>query len=71
MRSSVLFLSLAAAAFAAPAPQNGNRGKQNNAAAGNNAAGSANSAGDPQGSLTLDPKVIATGFANNGQGQHL
>jgi len=35
------------------APTSGN----NNAAAG----------GDPQTSLTLDPKVIATGFANNGQ----
>jgi len=34
------------------------------AAAGGN---SGNNGGDPQTSLTLDPKVIATGFANNGQ----
>jgi len=36
-----------------------------NATGVNNAA--ANNNGDPQTSLTLDPKVIATGFANNGQ----
>ncbi|THV05553.1 hypothetical protein K435DRAFT_646895 [Dendrothele bispora CBS 962.96] len=68
---SIFFLSLVAVALAAPAPQNfGNRGKQNNGG-GSNSAGSANaqSTNDPQSSLTLDPKVIATGFANDGQCQ--
>ncbi|KAJ3556514.1 hypothetical protein NP233_g11961 [Leucocoprinus birnbaumii] len=59
---------------------NNNNGGANNGAAGNNstdtganngAAGNAtdtgNNNGDPQTSLTLDPRVIAKGFANNGQ----
>lgn len=46
----------------------GSANDANNASSGS-AAGSANatSTSDPQSSLTLDPKVIATGFANNGQ----
>jgi len=32
-----------------------------------NNSGSSSAGGDPQSSLTLDPKVIAPGFANNGQ----
>lgn len=66
-----------AAAAAAAANQgknnNNNNGNANNNTAnnGNNAANNGNNAaannGDPQQSLTLDPKVIATGFANNGQ----
>jgi len=39
-----------------------NNNNQNNNNQGNNA-----TTGDPQTSLTLDPKVIATGFQNNGQ----
>jgi len=34
---------------------------------GNNGSNANNGGGDPQTSLTLDPAVIATGFANNGQ----
>ncbi|KAF4623213.1 hypothetical protein D9613_002000 [Agrocybe pediades] len=36
---------------------------------GGNAGGNANDNSDPQKSLTLDPKVIASGFANDGQDQ--
>jgi len=39
----------------------------NNAAAGAGAAAGAAAGGNPQTSLTLDPKVIAAGFANDGQ----
>jgi len=42
----------------------GANGGQNN---GGNAGNAGNAGGDPQKSLTLDPKVVATGFANNGQ----
>ncbi|KAI3615579.1 hypothetical protein WG66_011701 [Moniliophthora roreri] len=38
----------------------------NNAGSGAGAAGNANNDNDPQKSLTLDPKVIATGFQNDG-----
>jgi len=34
---------------------------------GNNGGNGTNGGGDPQTSLTLDPRVIASGFANNGQ----
>jgi len=34
---------------------------------GNNGGNGSNGGGDPQTSLTLDPRVIASGFANNGQ----
>lgn len=37
--------------------------------AANNAGGAAKDNGDPQKSTTLDPKVIAKGFSNNGQDQ--
>ena len=44
--------------------------KATGAAAGKNATAAAGAnSGDPQKSLTLDPKVIAKGFANNGQDQ--
>ncbi|THV05564.1 hypothetical protein K435DRAFT_647008 [Dendrothele bispora CBS 962.96] len=66
MRSSVVVLSLAAIAFAVPTPQIGGNGGNQNQAGGQNATGSA---GDAQSSLTLDPRVLATGFANDGQGQ--
>jgi len=42
---------------------NGNNGGNGNNGNGNNG----NGGGDPQTSLTLDPAVIASGFANNGQ----
>lgn len=51
------------------AGNNGNNGANNasnNTAAANNGG---NNGGDPQTSLTLDPAVIATGFANDGQDQ--
>ncbi|KAK7694222.1 hypothetical protein QCA50_001402 [Cerrena zonata] len=55
---------------AAAASATANAGKNATAAAGGaaNAGANANN-GDPQKSLTLDPKVIAKGFANNGQDQ--
>lgn len=43
-----------------------NAGNVTNIAASNNATGNA-AGGDPQTSLTLDPRVIAKGFANDGQ----
>ncbi|RDB28612.1 hypothetical protein Hypma_015055 [Hypsizygus marmoreus] len=48
---------------------NNNNAGNNNNNTGNNAGGNAGAGagGDPQKSLTLDPKVIATGFANDGQ----
>ncbi|KAF9015420.1 hypothetical protein BDQ17DRAFT_1341034, partial [Cyathus striatus] len=65
----------AANSTAAGASGNAANSTAQSTAAGNNnansgsAAGSANATAtsDPQSSLTLDPKVIATGFANNGQ----
>ncbi|KAF8641232.1 hypothetical protein AX17_000866 [Amanita inopinata Kibby_2008] len=56
----------AQSAFARRGNRNGGNGSNNggNTTATNNAN---TAAGDPQTSLTLDPKVIATGFANNGQ----
>jgi len=57
---------------------NGNKGGNNaanngtanaGAAANNGTAAAAADNGDPQKSLTLDPKVIAPGFANDGQAQ--
>ncbi|KAK7688091.1 hypothetical protein QCA50_008461 [Cerrena zonata] len=53
--------------------QNANNNNNNNANNANNNAnnntGNANAGGDAQTSLTLDPKVIASGFANDGQDQ--
>lgn len=62
-----------AAAGGAAAAAGNNGGKAGNATATGNAGGNANAGGaanadsDPQTSLTLDPAVIAKGFANNGQ----
>jgi hypothetical protein len=58
----------AGAAAAAAANNTGNANAGANNAGNGNAAGNAAS-GDPQQSTTLDPKVIATGFANDGQDQ--
>ncbi|KAI3615685.1 hypothetical protein WG66_011695 [Moniliophthora roreri] len=69
------FLVLAITASAAPQSsrgrgrfrgtnRGGNAGATNNAGAGGAANG--NNGNDPQKSLTLDPRVIATGFQNNG-----
>ncbi|PPQ64481.1 hypothetical protein CVT26_002020 [Gymnopilus dilepis] len=44
---------------------NNNSGSKNNGSSSNN--GGKNNNSDPQSSLTLDPRVIATGFENNGQ----
>lgn len=58
MKTSAIILAftLALSVFAAPQAGDGNNGNGGN-----------NNAGDPQTSLTLDPKVIAQGFANDGQ----
>lgn len=58
----------ASATSAAAASATANAGKNATAAAGGKAGGDN---GDPQKSLTLDPKVIAKGFANNGQDQYV
>ncbi|KDR85218.1 hypothetical protein GALMADRAFT_20910, partial [Galerina marginata CBS 339.88] len=44
-----------------------NKNNKNSAGAAKNGGGKNANNGDPQKSLTLDPKVVATGFANNGQ----
>ncbi|TFK37598.1 hypothetical protein BDQ12DRAFT_632172 [Crucibulum laeve] len=64
--------SVAAAATTAKTNQTNNNGGKNNTKTTSSAAAAATSAaagstGDPQKSLTLDPKVIASGFANDGQ----
>jgi len=57
----------AAGAGAGAAAGAGNAGANNGTTVLTPAGGIGAGAGDPQKSLTLDPKVIATGFANNGQ----
>ncbi|KAI0307438.1 hypothetical protein B0F90DRAFT_1620715 [Multifurca ochricompacta] len=52
--------------FQSSPPAKNNAGK--GGAAGNNKNNNTNTNNNPQTSLTLDPKVIATGFKNNGQG---
>ncbi|PPQ83413.1 hypothetical protein CVT26_004367 [Gymnopilus dilepis] len=52
--------------------RDGDAGNNNNNSGSKNSGGSSNNGGknnnsDPQSSLTLDPRVIATGFENNGQ----
>ncbi|PPR00030.1 hypothetical protein CVT24_009039, partial [Panaeolus cyanescens] len=52
---------------AAPNNNNNNGGNNNNNGGNNNNNGGNNNNNDPQTSLTLDPRVIADGFANDGQ----
>ncbi|KAF5350256.1 hypothetical protein D9758_007859 [Tetrapyrgos nigripes] len=69
MRASAVFFSFASVVLAAPASQKGQQGALGNLpnSKGTNGAANFQSADDAQSSLTLDPRVIATGFANDGQ----
>jgi len=68
MKTASLFaaisLALSVSAAVVQGNNNGNKGSNKGASTANK--GSTGN-GDPQSSLTLDPKVLATGFENNGQ----